>query len=513
MLRFCGLFFALLVPQNALFAQALPGRPVSEKLGEVAFANSCAAGVQTQFQRGIALLHSFAYAAARDAFGEVAARDAHCAMAHWGIAMTYFHQLWEPPIYPNDQPLGRQEIGRAMRMGPETQRERGYIAALAVIYRDVGKTSYRERALRYEQAMRQLAARNRGDVETQIFYALALLSTALPTDRTHANQKRALAILEPLDRRFPRHPGITHYLIHACDNAEMASQGLSAARAYAKIAPSAPHALHMPSHIFTRLGMWQDSVRSNFASEAAAARQGDIGEELHAMDYLVYAYLQMGREAEAAQVIRKLDSMSELMAGDFKVGYAATAMPARFALERGRWADAATLTPPAGAAPQVAAIAVWARAIGLARSGRVPPAREELNSLRRIGSRLRAAGNDYWATQVEIQVEEASAWIAAAEGKRGEATSLLSRAADREDAVEKLPLTPGPIIPAREQLGEWLLEIHQPRPALEAFQVALAGAPGRRGSLLGAARAAEVTGDAKKADFYRSELRRIALRQ
>jgi Tfp pilus assembly protein PilF len=509
MMRFYRFFSILLLLPGVSAAQRSHDSPAPQRLGEVAFENSCAPAVQPQFQRAIALLHSFAYAPARDAFSEVEARDPRCAMAHWGMAMTYFHQLWEPPIYPADLALGRQETERAMRLQPGTEREGEYIAALAAIYRDAGSIPYRQRVLRYERAMREIAARNGKDVEAQVFHALAVLATAPPADKTHANQKQAVAILVPLYRRFPRHPGIAHYLIHACDNAELARQGLPAARAYAKIAPSAPHALHMPSHIFTRLGMWQDSVRSNLAAQDAARRQGDVGEELHAMDYLVYAYLQMGRESEAAQVVRKLNSLSALDAADFKIGYAATAMPVRLALERRRWAEAATAVAPAGVAPQVAATAVWARALGLGRNGHIAQARVELVHLRRIESELRAGGNEYWATQTRIQAEEAAAWIAAAEGKSRKATTLLRQAARREDAVEKLPVTPGPVIPAREQLGEWLLEIHEPQAALEAFKAALAGAPGRRGALLGAARAAEMAGELKEAERFRKELRRL----
>ncbi|HEV2387588.1 MAG TPA: hypothetical protein VGS20_10080 [Candidatus Acidoferrales bacterium] len=508
---YCAFLLALLLLPVGQLASQHHDHPAPEQLGVVTFANSCAAGVQPQFERGVALLHSFAYAAARVAFGQVAAKDPRCAMAHWGIAMTYYHQLWEPPLYASDLALGRQEIERALEMAAGTERERGFIEALALIYRNAEHTPYRDRVVDYRQAMSALAAGNPQDAETQIFYALALLAAAPPEDKTHANQKRAAAILDPLYRRYPLHPGIAHYLIHACDNAEMASRGIAAARAYARIAPSAPHALHMPSHIFTRLGMWEDSVRSNRAAQAAARQQGDIGEALHAMDYLVYAYLQMGRVNQAAQVIRQLDSIPALNAADFKVAYAATAMPVRFALERRRWADAAASTAPKGAPPQVAAIAVWARAVGLARSGRAAEARPEIDRLREIARQLDAAGDQYWASQVEIQAKEAAAWTAAADGSSGEAASLLREAADREDAVEKLPLTPGPIIPAREQLGELLLEKGQPKLALEAFQTALVGAPGRRGSLVGASRAARLAGEPKRAEFFRSELRRLAI--
>jgi tetratricopeptide (TPR) repeat protein len=323
----------------------------------------------------------------------------------------------------------------------------------------------------------------------QVFYALALLANASPNDKTHARQKQAAELLEPLYRTYPQHPGIAHYLIHAYDNAELASRGLPAARAYAQIAPSAPHALHMPSHIFTRLGLWDDSIASNRGARDAARREGDRGEELHAMDYLVYAYLQSGRDEEARQVVEQLKQMQELEPGDFKVAYAATAMPVRYAVERGQWADAAAIPTPAGAPPHVAAVAVWARGVGLARTGHPAEARAEIARLQDLAEQLRKSGRDYWATQAEIQKREVAAWSTQAEGNPDEATQLMRTAANDEDAIEKLPVTPGPIVPAREQLGYMLLEQNRPADALKEFQKSLAMAPGRHGALQGAARA------------------------
>ena len=262
----------------------------------MSFPISCTASDQEQFDRGVALLHSFAYTAAEDAFQGVAEQDPQCAMAHWGMAMTYFHQLWDPPLVPTTISIAQTEIQLAQQIGAGTERERQFIHALGLIYQDADTVLYRTRASKYESAMSDLASKNRKDVEAQVFYALALLANASPTDKTHAKQKQAADLLEPLDRSFPQHPGIPHYLIHAYDNAELAKRGLSAARAYSQVAPSAPHALHMPSHIFTRLGLWDDSIPSNLAAREAAHQQGDTGEELHAMDYLVYAYLQNGRD-------------------------------------------------------------------------------------------------------------------------------------------------------------------------------------------------------------------------
>jgi tetratricopeptide (TPR) repeat protein len=317
----------LIVPFS--IAQETHSHSAPEKLGNVSFPISCAPAAQEQFNRGVALLHSFAYAAAEDAFASVAKRDPRCAMAHWGMAMAYFHQLWEPPISPAAISIAQKEIQLAQQIETASECERQFINALALVYQDAATVPYRTRVLNYEHAMRELASANKKDTEAQVFYALALLANASPADETHARQKQAADLLEPLNRSCPEHPGIPHYLIHAYDNAELAPRGLPAARAYSQIAPSAPHALHMPSHIFTRLGLWDDSIVSNLAAREAARQQGDTGEELHAMDYLVYAYLQSGRDKEAAQVIQQLKDMPNLNAGEFKIAYASTAMPRR----------------------------------------------------------------------------------------------------------------------------------------------------------------------------------------
>jgi hypothetical protein len=485
------ILLTLLVVISFSSAQETHSHPAPEKLGKVLFQTSCAPGVQEQFERGVALLHSFAYAAAESAFQGVVDQDPQCAMAHWGLAMTYFHQLWEPPIAPAKIAIAQKEIQRAKEIGAGSERERQFIHALALLYQDAATVPYRTRASNYEDAMSDLESKDRKDVEAQVFYALALLSNASPADKTHAKQKQAADLLEPLDLTYPQHPGIPHYLIHAYDNAELAPRGLAPARAYAQIAPSAPHALHMPSHIFTRLGLWDDSITSNLAAKQAAHQQGDTGEELHAMDYLVYAYLQSGRDNEAAQVIQQLKNMPELNASDFKMSYAATAMPVRYMVERSQWTDAAGIVPPTGAPPQVVAVAVWARGMGLARSGRASEAQAEIDKLRQIEAQLRTSGNNYWATQAGILRREVMAWSAQANRKPDEAAALMRASADDEDAVEKLPVTPGPIVPAREQLGYLLLEQNHRDLALKEFQTALVNAPGRRGALQGKARATE----------------------
>src|SRR5215472_2072625 len=477
---------------SCLTAQEAHSHGVPEKLGEVSFPSSCNPAVQQSFNRAVALLHSFAYAPAADAFGAVAKQDPLCAMAHWGIAMTHFHQLWEPPQPASEIPEAKNEIKEAQRLGSGSELERKLIAALSVLLDDTSEAQYRRRAMKYLDAMSALARDNKENVEIQVFYALALLSTASPADKTHANQKKAADLLEPLYRVHPQHPGIPHYLIHAYDNAELASRGLPAANAYSNIAPSAPHALHMPSHIFTRLGLWDESIASNLEAREAAHRQGDTGEELHAMDYLVYAYLQSGRNTEAAKVINQLKSKGTLAAGGFKSSYAATAMPVRYAVELRRWDEASAITASAGSPPEVAAVAVWARGLGLARRGRVEEARAQIDRLAQIEDQLRSSASDYWARQTRILARELSAWCAQQSSKYDEATDLMRQAADEEDAVEKLPVTPGPIIPAREQLGSLLLEQNHPDLALKEFQTALENAPGRVGATRGAAQAAEL---------------------
>jgi Tfp pilus assembly protein PilF len=480
-------------------------RPPPERLGAVTFPTTCATGVQARFERAVALLHSFTYADAEQGFREVAEADPDCAIAHWGIAMSRYHALWEAPS-ADDLRSGAAEIARAQQLAAGSARERAFIAAAAVFYGDSDHKPHAERVKAYEQAMADVAAEFPDDVEAAIFHALALLATASPTDRTHANQKRAADILEPLYRRYPQHPGIAHYLIHAYDSAELAPRGLSAARAYAKIAPSAPHALHMPSHIFTRLGYWDDSIASNRAARAAAHKAGDVGEELHAMDYLTYAYLQRGRDADAARVVGDLHAMGALSAGKFKIGYAANVMPVRLAVERRQWDAAATLEPLPGSEPQVAAIVAWARAIGHARGGHPNDADADIARIDECLARLKASGNSYWATQTEVLGASARAWQLEASGRADAGVQRLRAAADMEDAVEKLPLTPGPVVPAREQLAEMLLQLDRPQDALREFQAALTAAPGRRGALTGGATAAERMGDAKTATSLRARL-------
>lgn len=464
--------------------------PIPEKLGTVSFPNSCKPQVQTEFNRAVALLHSFAYQPAETAFHHVIQQDPDCAIAHWGAAMTHYHQLWDVPPSPADNDAAEQEIDHAEKPGHASERERGYIRAIRLIFQKSSAVPYTTRASNYETAMHQLALAYPKDPETQVFYALALISNASPADRSHMRQKQAADLLEPLFRLLPDHPGIPHYLIHAYDNQELASRGLVAARVYAGIAPSAPHALHMPTHIFTRLGLWSDSITSNLAARSAARQQGDTGEELHAMDYLAYAYLQSGRDQEAAQLVQQLNAMQTLNRDTFKIGYAATAIPIRYILERGEWKDAKKIpNPPSTSQPQVLAIAAWARGQGFARDGHSAEANREAVTLGQLEDQLRASGNNYWATQVDIMRREVEAWSAQAAQRSEEAASILRSAADEEDAIEKLPVTPGPILPAREQLGELYLAQRNARAASDTFKTSAANTPGRRRGLQGAAMA------------------------
>jgi tetratricopeptide (TPR) repeat protein len=499
MLRHWRKFFSLaisilaLVSTQCVLAQEAHEHSAPAKLGKVSFSTSCKPAVQADFNRAVALLHSFTYTPAHEAFRDVAEKDPACAMAYWGMAMTNFHQLWQPPLPPASSPAraaSQNAIVEAQRMGAPTERERGFIHAAQVIFADDATAPYAARLTTYEQEMATVAAANPKDVETQVFYALALLANASPADKTHTKQKKAAQILEPLYRSHPQHPGMAHYLIHAYDNAELAKRGVPMARAYSQIAPDAPHALHMPSHIFTRLGMWEDSIASNIASRDAARRTADAGEQLHAMDYLVYAYLQAGRDAEAAQVIQQLKSMPNLNTADSKVGYSATAMPIRYMVERHDWAAAAGVVPPTAGPPHVIAIAVWAKGLGLARSGKPAEARKQSDELQKLEDQLQTSGNAYWATQVRVIKREVMAWSAEAEHKPEEAVSIMRQAADEEDSVEKLPVTPGPIVPAREQFGNLLLQQRQWAGAVKEFDVANSNAPGRRGAAQGAAEAA-----------------------
>jgi len=484
-----------------------------ERLGTVRFATSCSPSIQQDFDRGVALLHSFWFDAAVRAFTAVAHADPACAMAYWGAAMTALGNPFAWPPSSKGLTEGGAAAEKAKAAGAKTQRERDYVAAVETFYKDADKVDHRTRAVAYEKAMEQLAARYPDDREAAVFYALALNATALPTDKTYARQLKAVGILEKVFAEQPNHPGVAHYLIHSYDYPAIAEKGLPAARRYASIAPSAPHALHMPSHIFTRRGYWQDSIDSNRAS-AAAAR--DHFDQLHAMDYLAYAHLQLAQDGQAKRVLDQAVELKKVSPEHFVTAYALAAIPSRYALERGRWADtvALSLHPvdfPWSRFPQSEAVLIFARGIGAGRAGDAATARKSAERLEALRDALTAAKLGYWVEQVEIQRQVVLAWAAHAEGRGPDAQALLRTAADREDATDKHPVTPGLIVPARELLGEMLLISGEPGPALREFERSLRVEPNRFRGLYGAARAAELAGDAAKARRYYQEL--VALAQ
>ncbi len=516
----CILTMSLGVAAAAAGQQPAPhGHPApAGRLGTVHVDTTCAAAVQPEFDRGMAWLHSFWFTAAIDSFQRVLDRDPRCVMAHWGIAMSW----WGNPIAgirtPQALAAGLAATEAARASGAGTAREQAYVAALDLLYRDAKTVDQRTRVLAYEKAMEGLAARYSDDIEARIFYALALVQSASPTDKTYANLLKAAAILEREFARQPDHPGLAHYIIHSLDVPPLAPRALDAARRYATIAPDAPHALHMPSHTFTRVGFWQDSIDANLASAAAARKDDAVTEELHALDYQAYAYLQTGQDAaveRALPTIRPMaDSISSSGAGHAAPPaagyYAAAAIPARYALERAAWAEAAALTPTPTPVAWADAVTHFARALGAARSGHAAAARADLDRLAALGDTLRQANDAYWAGQVEIQRRAALAWLTLADGKPAEALTLMREAANMEDATEKSVVTPGPLKPARELLGEMLLELKQPAEALAAFEATLGKEPGRFRAVYGAARAALVAGDRAKASTYYASLLQIA---
>jgi hypothetical protein len=499
---------ALLVPS----AVAQHEHPAGDtgKLGKVNFQVSCDPSVQPLFTSAVAMLHSFWYEKANDTFAAVAEKDPTCGMAYWGIAMTYYHQIWQAPG-PADLKAGTASMEKAKAAGAKTQRERDYIAAIQTFYKDADKLDHRTRALAYETAMDQLQARYPADHEAAIFHALALLATAPPTDKTYVNQRKAGAILEPLSVEQPEHPGIAHYIIHAYDYPPLAQRALDAARRYAQIAPDSPHALHMPSHIFTRLGLWQESIDSNLASATSAQKNNAPGNELHAKDYLIYAYLQGAQDHEAKKALEAPPKGRPDDPQYMNWLYAMGTSPARYTVERHEWTEAAALplppnTFPGGRWAWTEANLHFARALGASHTGKTEAARKEVAQLASLRDTLLQNNDKYWADQVDIQRESAAAWIALAEGKREEALNQMRAAAEHEDSTDKHNVTPGVILPAREMLGEMLLELKQPAQAMVEFEATLRIAPNRFNALSGAARAAKLSGDNEKAKTYYATL-------
>jgi predicted Zn-dependent protease len=501
--------FALLSVSLLLGMPALGQTPSKEQLGKVDFPNSCAKAVQEDFHRAVAMLHSFRYTESEKAFREVLAQDPSCAIATWGIAAI----LMSNPLAgvgPSPQWAERAQaaIDQGRRIGAKTERERGYIDAVAAYYEDWANRPESMRQLNRARAFEALAARYPEDDEAQIFYALYLASTQSLSDQTYATYLRGAEILERQFAKHPDHPGVAHYLIHSYDAPPIAPKGLTAARRYATIAPAAPHALHMPSHIFTRVGSWSESAATNERSAAAAKQDRDFDEQLHAMDYLVYAYLQLARDDDARRVVE--EGAAVITTQRFSGPYAQAAMPARYAIERGDWKQAMTLTPRPSPFPFTVALTRFARALGAARSGDPAAAERDVQELARLRDALKTAKNEYWAAEVEISRLAAAAWTALAQGRRDEALSLMHSAADREDRNEKHIVTPGRIVPAREMLGEMLLELKRPADALKEFEASQAREPERFRGYYGAAQAAAQSGDNAKARRYFARLLEMA---
>jgi hypothetical protein len=488
----------------------------AEKLGEVYFATSCTEAAQREFDHAVALLHSFQFNRAIEGFNVAFGEDPTCGIAYWGIALSDWSNPFAPEIKDTAQlKLGRENSERGRNVGAKTEREDAYLAAVSRLYSDFENTPQQARFRAYRDAMQDVAATYPNDHEAQIFYALALAVAADPEDTTYTDQLKAGAILERLLQQEPTHPGLAHYLIHAYDEPALAGRTLMAARGYAQIAPDAPHALHMPSHTFTRLGYWQESIDSNVAAAAAARRQGQTAEELHASDYETYAYLQSGQDQAAERIVKSLPEIASrfdpgallIGAGPPSAGFfALAAIPARYALERQDWHEAEQLAVRETAFPYTDAITWFARGLGAARLGHGIEADEAAAALRQIQQHLAKAEELYWARQVEIQKIEVTAWSALAKGDKSNALRQMETAAQLEDGTEKSVITPGPLFPARELLGEMLLEIHNPAEALVQFEATLRKEPRRFRALFGAAHAAQLIGARDTSAKYFREL-------
>lgn len=492
------------------------------QLGKVSFETSCNDRAQSRVEEGFAWLHSFEYEQAASVFSDAAAADESCAIAYWGLAASYYHPLWAPP---NREELAKANaaLAKAKAATSKDPREQDYIAALDTFYRDADQRDHKSRATDYSSALQKLHQRYPADREAAVFYALSLIAAGtMDADPNFSKEKEAAAILNRILKEEPDHPGVAHYLIHSFDYPQLAELALPAARRYAGIAPASPHAQHMPSHIFVRLGLWDEAILSNLASEAAARdmakAQGladSSSERLHAMDYLAYGYLQTGQDDAAQQVLSNLYAIKQADPPIFSVAYAATAIPARILLERRMWKEAASLALPeniSGLTPPdqfkwAQAHIHFARAVGSAKSGNAIQARDEVAKLLTIEQSIHVPAGTYdWRTQVSIQRRIAEAWLAHAEKRPEAALDQMKSVADLDDATEKHPVTPGALLPAREQLAELMLELGQPKAALEQYELSLRRAPRRFAAIYGAARAAKQSGDPVKARAYYRQL-------
>ena len=492
-------------------------------LGSVNFPTSCNAAAQKSISRGAALLHSFGYEEARLAFADAAKADPTCALAHWGVARTWYHPIWAPPS-PDELKQGAEALERARAASAKTERERDYIDALAVFYKDSQTVPHATRAKAYEQALGKVRERHPNDDEAAIFHALQVVAIGYldPTDKTYSWQKKGAEILNGVLPRHPNHPGVAHYIIHSVDYPSTAELGLNAARAYAKIAPDSPHALHMPSHIFTRLGLWDDSVASNAVSAKSGVAQaqrlrggGGAFDQLHAIDYLVYAYLQQAKDKSAQKVLAEMAAITKLDENQFAAAYALAASPARWALERHDWKAAAALEVAPAWFPwkqfqNVEAMTHYARAIGAARAGDLVTARGAADRIAAIRKAMPVTRDYDWSGSIGVQWEAATALIAFAEGKKDEGLRMLRTAADHEDAIDKHPVTPGALLPVREILADLLLENGSASDALKEYEGVLKISPRRFNATAGAAKAADKVGDKAKGRAHAAQLLEIA---
>ena len=497
--------FAVIAAAMAGFYLAPPALAHSDdkKLGKVTFETSCKPEAQRHFDRAMLYQHSFWYRASQTVFEDALKSDPECGIAYWGIALSL---LWNPHVPTPAKNLveGAAALAKAKTVGAKSQRERDYLDALGAMYADHDKVDHRTRMQSYAKAMEALAQRYPKDDEAQIHYALALNTSASPADKTYANQLKGAAMLEAIFKRQPQHPGVVHYLIHLYDYPPIAEKGLNAATLYAKIAPGAAHAQHMPSHIFTRVGYWKESIASNIVSQRVAKEAADFHDQLHSMDYQVYAYLQLGQDTKAKAVIDEMMTVTGFTE-TFLVGpYALAAAPARYAVERGDWKAAAELSVRPSPLAHIQAMTHFARALGAARSGNPEAAKADIAKLAELRDKLRQAKDAYWSEQVDIQSQIAAAWVLYAEDKHDDALKAMSAAADAEEKTEKHPVTPGVPKPARELYGVMLLERGMAKDALAAFEATLKKEPNRLGAFVGAAKAAEKAGDKARArDYYK----------
>jgi tetratricopeptide (TPR) repeat protein len=508
-MRSVRVFMALAMLILVLRPMGMAQEKATEKLGKVVFPTSCDPKVQPRFERAVALLHSFSWQEGEKAFGQVLADDPSCAIATWGIAAILIGNTFGVGPTPEEAQKAKKAIARGREIGAKTERERYYIEAIAEYYDSFSSRSHATRMKHLADAFEIVTKRFSEDDEAQTFHAIYLTATQSSTDKTFAAALKSAQILEAQFVKHPDHPGVAHYLIHSYDYPPIADKGLPAAKRYAEIAPSAPHALHMPSHIFTRVGAWEDSIATNRRSAAASKAANEPGSGLHAMDYLVYAYMQLARDKEASRIVEEAKQVTNLGAPQGGP-YAFAAIPARYAVERGAWKDAMQLHPQSSRFPYTEAMTYFARALGAARSGDAVAAEKDAQELARIVNALKNTKNDYWATEVEVERLSAAAWTAYAKGQRDEALSLMRSAADMEDKSEKSAVTPGRILPARELLGEMLLEMKRPSEALQEFEASQKREPNRFRGIYGAGKAAEQSGDMSKAKSYYKKLAVLA---